>query len=352
MALMILSASRPAVGKQPAKTESVASREVEPVLVLLVAADALGKAREQRFISELELALDGIRVLGIDPGMPAFAEKPLAVQILIVRELLDRHHGVAATWLNMVSHDLILLNMVVLSSSRALVRLVEGNPQYSGFTVDLAMATRELLGTAFLFKPVPVGQETLASVVEKVREAAAPTRQAVRSARWTVIGRGAISGGLAGFVGPSLHSGGNLVIERRLWQGLRSRVLLQAQVGPFGAPAREVESMMVNMGLGLGYLWALGPVLFGPAANLSACWTQLWVKATATSTQGFSYWAFRADMGPEIRLPLMRDVTLVGSVSVGLSLPRKVLNLRSTGATYYASPFVVWQGMVGFALDL
>lgn len=351
--LVLLTVSTPARAQGAAGGQADSPSTSSPLLVLLVATDAPSKAREQRFIAELTLALDGVQVLGVDPGMPAFAEKPLAAQIVSVRDLLDRNHGVAATWLNTVSPELVLLHMVVLSSGRALVRLVEGNPQRHGFVTDLAMAARELLGTAFLFKPVPAEQARLARVVEKVREGAAPVREVLRPPRWTVMGRGVVTGGLAGFEGPSIQVGGGLAIERRLWQGLRGRVPLQAQGGPLGGDrTREIRSVVVSPGIGASYLWELGPVLLGPAVDLSATWTNLWVQATATSTQGFSLWSFRADVGPELRVPVGGNVSGFGSVSLGFSPLRKVLTLQSSGATIYASPFVSWQAAVGVVLDL
>ena len=352
--ICVLTVAGPVAAQQSVSPSAGSNSDDTPaLLVLLVATDSAGKAREQRFMAELELALEGVRLVGVDPGMSEFASTPLAAQIVSVRELLDRHRGVAATWLNSVSADLILLHMVVLSSGRALVRLVEGNPQRTGFAVDLAMAARELLGTAFLFNSVQAAQKPLARVVEAVREKAAPEGSHVRHSPWSVVGRADVSGGLAGFKGPSLQIGGALAVERRLFANFRGRMLLQAQGGPLDGSSRlEIRSLAVAPGVGASYMWKFGSILLGPALDLWATWTNRWVQATPSSTQGFALWSFRADIGPELRVPIGKEVSLLGGASIGATPLRQTLTLQSTDKTVYASPFLSWQAVIGFVLQL
>lgn len=334
-----------AVGARPGSP----ARDNSALVVLLVAADARGKAREQRFITEIRLALEGIEVLGVDPGMPEFAQKPLAAQIVTVRELLDRHHGVAATWLNTVSTDLILLHMVVLSSGQALVRLVESDPNRRGVEIDLAVASRELLGTAFLFKKPPTENQGLSHIVSTVRARAAPPRPS----DWSVLVLAFAGGGIAGYEGPSLFAGGSLSVERQLGGGFAGRLLLDGAGGPLDrAMARQIKGLTLAPGVGCAHLWDLGPVRVGPVAELRTTWTNLWVQATDTSTQGVSHWSARFDLGAQVRWAVTENVFVVGGATVGATPWTRRLRLLSTGETVMATPYLTWQSSMGVLFRL
>jgi hypothetical protein len=307
---------------------------------------------EAQYTSELRLALDGVAVRTLDAGAPGFARLSLAEQINLVRPQLERGHGFAATWLSAVSPELVLVHMVVLSSGRVLVRMIEGNPRRPGFATDLAMASRELLGTAFLFS-TPPPDAPVAQVVATVRDQAAP---AVRSAGrdWSLTLRVRAGGGLAGFTGPAVLAGGELGVERRVLAGLSARLFFDARGGPFdaGDPLHPVRTVFVSPGLGASYLWRFGPLRFGPTLDLRATWTNLHVQATPVTTETFSLWSFRADPGVELRVALGSRVELLASGAAGLAPLRKVLTLASSEATLIATPFVAWEASLGVVAHL
>lgn len=319
------------------------------LLVLPTAATPAGRAIQELYIVELRLALEGTKVRAVEPGTPNFSGRPLGEQIEIVGALLERERGLAATWLSPVSSQLVLVHMVVLTSGRVLVRMIEGDPTRSGFATDLAMASRELLGTAYLFAPPPP-EAAVARVVETVRQSASPSRTGRRD--WSLVIRNRLGGGLAGFGGPSILVGGELGVERHVFEGLSARLFVDARGGPLdsGSPLHPVRAVFVSPGLGAAYLWRFGSVRIGPTLDLRVSWTTLQAQSTPTLTQTFSLWSFRADVGSELRVALGDRVELLTSGSLGISPLRKVLTLESTGETLIATPFLAWDASLGVAV--
>jgi hypothetical protein len=337
-----------------AAAEAPAAPPARALIVLSTATTPASHAIENQYVAELRLALEGVEVRGVAPGTPGFEARPLSEQIELVRALLERDRGLAATWLNPVSSELVLVHMVVLTSGRVLVRMIEGNPTRPGFATDLAMASRELLGTAYLFTPPPP-EAPLVQVVETVRDLAAsdgPARSAIRD--WSLVVRARAGGGLAGFDGPSILVGGELGVERRVIEGLSARLFVDARGGPLdsGSPLHPVQTVFVSPGLGASYLWGFGPLRLGPALDLRATWTTLQVQSTPTATQTFSLWSFRADVGPELRVALGDRVELLASGALAVTPLRKLLTLESTGETLIATPFLGWDSSLGVAVQL
>ncbi len=340
-----------------ASTNSVPDAHLKPdessaLLVIRVGTGLEEMKRNRQFLACLELAMDGVRVLSVDPDLEDFEDQPLASQIGSVRRLLEKHNGLAATWLSEASPRLVLLNMVVLSSGRALVRLVEGNPRQPGYTTDLAMAARELLGTAFLFHEVPASQDKLSHVVEAVRsQAAAPPTK--RISPWSISAKATLLGGMVGQLGPSLAAGGTLTVERRIKRGLRGRVFFGAYGGPWGQKIDyEISSMSMAPGTGLCYLWKAGPLFLGPALNIHATWTSIWIRGETIVPQHASFWSVAADIGPELHIPLGGKTFLVAGASISATPLKQTLTLRSTGELFFSTPYLSWQASLSFVLAI
>lgn len=344
--------SRASTQSDPDPDSHLVSDEGASLLVIRIGADRETKRREREFVTCLELALEGVNILRVDPDTADFEEQPLASQIGGVRRLLKKHNGLAATWLSEASPRLVLLNMVVLSSGRALVRLVEGNPKQPGYTTDLAMAARELLGTAFLFHEVPASEDKLSHVVETVRSQAAPA-VGKKISPWSVSGKATVRGGLAGQLGPSLGAGGTLTVDRKIKHGLRGRVFFGAYGGPWGKNIDyEISSLSIVPGAGLCYLWRAGPLLLGPTLNIHATWTGIWVSGETIISQHASFWSLSADIGPELHIPLSNNLFLTAGVALSATPLKQTLTLKSSGEIFFATPFLSWQASLSFVLAL
>ena len=95
------------------------------VLVVQVGQSQADVAREARFVTDLGLNIDGFSIQEIPAPAEAFVEMPLSRQIALVKPLMNRWRAVAAMWLHAVSEEILLLQVVVLDTGRALVRLFE-----------------------------------------------------------------------------------------------------------------------------------------------------------------------------------------------------------------------------------
>jgi hypothetical protein len=276
-----------------------------PVLVLLVAGNEADKKREKRFVTELRMVLDEIPVRTVRPEVANFASQSLAAQIVLIRKLAGRRKAAGVTWIARPTADLLMLHMVVISTGRALVRLVETRVK-KGSEEQLALAARELLGTAYLFDRRTRGRKTpIGRVVEQVRAKIAPPAPRLRRRQpdrpWGFLGGLTMRGGIAGSQGPSYWMGGTIEAERRIVSGLLVRLGFGATGGPL-EPLKDgsVNGWEISPHLGTAYLWKLGRVRLGPSLELKVNWTRLEIQVGSGPRQKFTFYGFRAFVGPEL----------------------------------------------------
>jgi len=321
------------------------------MLVIPVAQDEAGRAGESLFGDELRLALDGIAVAFVDADVDRerFEALPLSEQLAVVRALLESRRGLAATWLSQGSRTSVLLHVAVFSAGRVLVRIVEGDPSRPGFATDLAMAARELLGTAYLFERAPE-QESVARVVDNVRQRVSSK---TRSVGWALSTAAQTEAGLGWFRGPSLTVGASLGVERGARDGWVPHLSLAGQRGFLdGTLSRDLASVAVDVGAGATYRLDYDPVRVGLALDLHLVWSSVSVQATPTSENTLGLWTVRADVGPEVRLRVVADVELLLRVNAGFYGRRRRLTLQSTGERLFDAPFVTWGAAVGVSVPL
>lgn len=322
-----------------------------PVLVVLaVAEDEQGKERETRLVGELGLVLEGLAIRVVDPEGPDFTSLPLAGQIERVRPLVERHGAVAATWLAAFPPDSVLLTLVAVSTGRALVRVVETELQ-SGSETYLALATRELLGTAYLFEPPPA--RAMEDVVDSVREQVAPGPPQHGGREWATSAALSLDGGLVGQQGASLAYGAGARLERRLAAGLRGRLSVAAHAGPLVfEPAERIQGWTLTPGLGLFYGWEVGPVELGPSIDVQVAFSSLTMTIGNGPRSHFSAWNLRGTLGFDLRWFLTSEVALFAGIGLGATPQQEVYRRRSDDSVLLATPFVHWGASVGILLLL
>lgn len=313
--------------------------------------DAEG-AIEAAFETELGLAIDGIPVVRVAPTPPGFAERPLSEQIDAVKEMLRNEPAIGVTWLSFVSDELVLVHVVVVDSGRILVKMLDSNPQDSGFAVDLAMASRELLGLAFLLEA-----EGTSPQVKGVTDAVAERVMAGRPSRWWVLVSFGSSGGVHGHVGPSVLLGGALALERHVRRGFRLRVSAAAQAGPLGRRPEGfgVRTVLLLPSLGGTYLWSLGKsriAELGPSIELRPTWTSVSVTPSGRAPQSFSQWGMRGDVTVHGRFAVHERVRLVIEGGLGFSPLNLEIDSQSTGELLVRTPYVWWTSGLGVAVSL
>jgi len=339
-----------------------------PVLLMLqTATTPTAAARENRFVEELGMVLDGVAVQVERPVDPQFAEHALGDQIARVRLLIDKHHAVAATWLTEAAPDMLLLHLVVVSTGRALVRLVETRPR-PGFETDLALAARELLGTAFLFDraPGPAGGDPIATVVESVRELAAPAPPPPAPVEqphptapppdsgWAVAAELRFEGGLVGAQGPRLYPGGALALDRRMFEGLHGRLSAMAYGGPLGTRRDEEEILewAVQPGMALGYLFDLGATTLGPWIEVQALLSNVTTQIDGGDRQEFRSWRLRGAAVLDLRIKISGRVDLLLAAGLIATPQRDVYRREWSEKVLLSSAYLSGEGRMGFVVHL
>ncbi len=330
------------------------SNEKAPkVLVLGVANDDVGRNRERQFTIELQMALNEVHVQVVHPSDGDFEGRPLAEQISLVRTLLDEHDAVAVTWIYSDGGGLLLLHLVAVSTGRALVRLVETDIGQDS-EATLALAARELLGTAFLFESPRTGEEgPIDRVVESVKESAripAPTT----SVPWNLMLGLEQRGGIAGHTGPTYEIGGGLTLERRLVAGFYGAAQLDAAFGPFGdADTGEgVTAWSIAPGLRAAHRWRRGNLEIGPAIGVGVTWYNISVDLDGGDTYHFTSWRFRTDLDLEVRWRLGKVWGLFVNSGVSLMPLRDNYRRESNAQLVLASPFLGWNVGLGLILQV
>lgn len=327
----------------------------QTVLLLKLAKTPNKKQREARFADELRLHLDEMKVKELKPEGPAFGEQALSKQIATVRPILEREKALAAIWLVQDAPKLLLLHVVAVSTGRALVRMIETEVE-SGAEAELAMTTRELLGTAYIFDLDPSEADTpLGKAVETVKNKVAPPEPLPQEpAKVSFLISAAVAGGIAGHKGPSLNAGGEVGLERSIFNGnLSIRGGLGAYGGPLGKKSGlEASGFQIAGLLGILYLWETGPVSLGPFVGLSAGLSHLSLKAGDSKPTAFTEWLVRVNASLEVRIPFTEIMELMIEGGLSGSPKRDIFHKKSDNSVIYASPFLNWYANVGLVIHL
>jgi hypothetical protein len=280
--------------------------------------------------------------------------------------MFDEHGAVAATWLTEASPDILLLHLVVVSTGRALVRLVETKPR-PGFETDLALAARELLGTAFLFDraPGPAGGDPIATVVESVRERAAPAPPPRAAApaqpiqpppepSWAIAAELRFEGGIAGASGPRLYPGGALALDRRMVGGLHGRLSAAAYGGPLGSRRddEEILEWAVQPGLALGYRFDLGAATLGPWLEVQALLSSVKTQVEGGDRQEFRSWRLRGAAVLDLRIEVSARIDLLLAAGLIATPQRDVYRREPSDKVMLASAYLSWEGRIGLVVHL
>jgi hypothetical protein len=323
------------------------------VLLVRAAGEQSDSEREDRFLTELELALDGFAVEAVRPEDAGFADLALRRQVELVRPLLAERGALAATWVDAASPDLLLLHLVSVSTGRALVRLVETERGADSLS-ELALVVRELLGEAYMFEAdaVEQGDAMARAVADARRSAGAPVT--TRRPEYRLFATANARGGIATHTGPSVLLGGSFGVERVLVPMLSMRVWLGGHGGPLGrSDEAEIDIHCASLGVGVAYLWRLGRIVStGPSVGVEA--QVAWLRFDLGVQDDFRYTRFLAQglTEWELRVGLGRRVELAAGGGLGFSPSQEVFRRESTGAEVLATPFVGWTARAGLTVLL
>ncbi|MCP4675071.1 MAG: hypothetical protein GY854_06120 [Deltaproteobacteria bacterium] len=317
------------------------------LLVLAVADDAESGEREKRFVTEMELGLDGIEVRLLPVGEPGFVQLSLAEQLDRVRPLAERIGAVATTWIEETDTNIVLLHLVALDSGRALVRIVEAK-RVPGAEAELALAACELLGEAYLFSPPPA-DEAVGKVIAAVKEEIVVLPN--EYPRYGVAPLVGLGGGVHGHEGASLKMNVGAAAEIWMTSGIFLRCSVVATVGPHEQTHDGIAMERgVEPGLSIGYDWRIGRVAIGPLLGLFVPWSRLDVTVGTGGPHSFSDWNFHATLGLDLRMALTNNLELFVDGSIGAFARQEIGTRLSDGSTVLASPIIDWTTVAGFLI--
>ena len=328
------------------------------VLFLKVGRNPRETARETRLFEELGLALDSFAVLSVQPEDPQFPNKPLATQLSAVQSLTEREDAVAVTWLASPLPGRLMLHLIAAHTGRILIRSIPATDDPRS-EAKLALAVRELLGTAYLFEPTLGQAPAVNDVVASLREELAPPPMAAvpvarppappSAARWGALGvEGLFTQGLIGQQGAAHQFGGAVRLEERVGPGFHAAVSLEAEGGPLYSDGQtRIDGWEIAPGLGAFYGWDVGPLTWGPSVEIEGGFQRLLVSGSAP-TQAFSSLKLRALAGLALRVGLGDGVALTLTPQLGYSALQTQILSRTDGALFLASPWI--EGRISLGL--
>ncbi|MGM0597224.1 MAG: hypothetical protein ACQES9_09315, partial [Myxococcota bacterium] len=230
-------------------------------------------------------------------------------------------------------------------------RMLKADPQKSDFAVDLAMASKELLGEAYLFSKQKQKNKPLDSIVKTVKAKISPALPS----KWTLAAISGLSGGIYGQTGTSWAVGQSISLRQRIFKQLKIRYSLEAHKGFISdTPSVDIDENSLAAGLGVSWNWKYTRFDFdlelAPYLDLYSIWTNYEAKTGFLISQNVSHWKPQINAGFEIKIALYSQLELIVGLQTMLALKQQALYLQSSGKQAYASPFLLWQLQGGLCL--
>jgi hypothetical protein len=126
--------------------------ESSPTLVILdLGTSEAERAAQGHFLTALRLALEGFAIELAPPAL-GFMTLSAPEQILVAQGVAHQHGAIAVIWIQKSPNVGMMLNLVAVDAQQTFGRVVETRAA-GRWGSELALAVRELLGTAYLFAP-------------------------------------------------------------------------------------------------------------------------------------------------------------------------------------------------------
>jgi len=311
------------------------------VMVCMVGNDEPSQVREQRFVVDLKLAMDGFEIKQIETGMKDFTTLTLPEQLGRIRPFVDEFDAVATVWLEPAGSDAVLLHLVALSTGRALVRIVAAR---SGPDTEkeLALAAEELLGEVYLFSPRHPN-EAVTRVVTQVKNEVIAIEPETEGLRVGAMPLFQLGSGIYGQKGPSLLVGGGLGMEIWPWNGLFLQPRLSFLAGPRGQPHDGlVSGLRLAPGLLAGYDFRVDRFLVGPFIGLEAIYSLADMALGRGDVHTYSWWNFRGSAGLDLRWRATDRFFIGIQPAIGAYPIRKHFTRLSDKSNILVTPFLDW----------
>lgn len=329
--------------------------EPPTILMLRLAAAREAATIERRLFNELGLVLDDFALISAAPPSDDFERHALTEQLGEVHSLVEMYGATAVVWITQTSDDLLLLSLVAVDTGRTFARLVTLDNAPTA-AARLALAVRELLGTAYLFEenvatqPEPV-QQVVSDLRSAVAKDAAPPPPAAAS-RWGAA-LGVVSASpLSRHRGPGQTWGLALTTQLRIRGDAFAGLELLARQGPARlVPERSIDGWGARASALAAYRWQLGAFRAGPVASAGVDWWHAAVQLGAAPTRVLDVKRLVLGLGGQIDWRFSD----VGAVTLGIRADyfqhRVFVHRRSTGLIELSSPAWEWSSTLGFQMN-
>jgi len=316
------------------------------LLMLRVAGEGASRELEERFLTELKLALDSFEVWGSDWEDGDFEGLPLDERLTRIRQVAQKTGAKGTLWIDDREGQTISLNIVVLTEGRAVVRIIE-EPAARGAEKELAFAARELLEEVYFV-------DTSSTTSSEPDGESAGAGDGAGVAEPLEVGIGAFfatTGGALGHEGPSSRLGGGVQVEVRLDGSWFFRVGAAALAGPSGlVTGGEVSGWGLEMTVTAGHDWRVGPFLFGPFLELGTALNKIDVDYDQGDSLASSSWGFLGTLGLDLRWVIVDALHLIADPYLSTNLPRDTVERSGDGAVPVAGAYLGWGVDVGLAV--
>lgn len=286
------------------------------VVVLRMAEDGANAFAEERFVTELALALNRFRVLPLRDPSGRFAVMSFVERLELVRSLSKQHGAVATVWVERWAADKLVLNLTAMSTGRALVKIVEVKSGPSQ-EAELALVAEALLGEAYLFSSAQ-REDAVREKVEEVRQAAT-RNDSVSGVTSGLSLFGTVLGALTPRTGSSLLVGGGLA-----WMTeFRSGWFLSPGLFGFGGPKERYDDGFIG-GWGLqgelqvGVHFRFKKAAVGPALGAGVRYQQIESFFGSGPSTASTLVSFRGSVSLNTQVSLARDLAIFCRLDLGL----------------------------------
>ena len=314
-------------------------------------------SRQQRFVTQVGLALDGFDVVNVSSSKPGFVRMTLVDQMREIEPLIEEQDAVAAVWLAEPSPGFLLVHLIAVRTGQTLVRTLRAQGQETT-EMELALAVRELLGTAWLFAaPDALESPVMQALVDDLREQVIRAGRRYRGGASAVGLYGAVRvrEGLSSRQGPSSLVGAEVGAELELAPDFSARLagVLFTRLGNATKVGTELDSYGVAPLVGLSYTainldWLSGRLALAPAIELAFEWERLTFKyppldRTYTSAR------VRAAGGVDLRWQLSKTVAVFLAPRVGWTSQQDVFLRETDNTALLRTPRIDWGFVLGMS---
>ena len=317
------------------------------VLVVNVGKTDAARERERRFVADLQLNIEGFTVRQTDPSGPDFSNLSINRQIELLKPLMRREYAVAAMWLTESAGDTLMLQVVVLDTGRALVRLFEEDLG-GGSEGSLALTAGELLGTAYMFEPEKAAPSpAIEKLVAETRKQAQVPLPASRLAAWKLVLIGHGAAGVLRGSGPDAHAGGSIWAERAFADRWLLGIGMGATAGPLGdRDGYSLSGYEIAAELTATLSFPFRRVRFGPYLQIRAGSGSILVSSPDVEREDYAFLCLFGQLGLDLRIVISEKVSLKLAAAVEASPVQTEIRRASNDEIIQENSLLrVWGGL-------